>query len=46
MKRLEVARALAVDPQIILFDEPLAGLNQAEASRQVETIVEVHCRAA
>jgi branched-chain amino acid transport system ATP-binding protein len=38
MKRLEVARALAVDPQIILFDEPLAGLNQAEAAKQVETI--------
>jgi branched-chain amino acid transport system ATP-binding protein len=38
MKRLEVARALAVDPQIILFDEPLAGLNQAEATKQVETI--------
>jgi branched-chain amino acid transport system ATP-binding protein len=42
MKRLEVARALAVDPQVILFDEPLAGLNQAEAARQAETIGEVH----
>jgi branched-chain amino acid transport system ATP-binding protein len=42
MKRLEVARALAVDPEVILFDEPLAGLNQAEAARQAETIGEVH----
>jgi branched-chain amino acid transport system ATP-binding protein len=42
MKRLEVARALAVDPQIVLFDEPLAGLNQAEAARQVETISAVN----
>jgi branched-chain amino acid transport system ATP-binding protein len=44
MKRLEVARALAVDPQLILFDEPLAGLNQAEASRQADTIAAVHAQ--
>ena len=44
MKRLEVARALAVDPKIILLDEPLAGLNHAEAGKQAETISEVHQR--
>jgi branched-chain amino acid transport system ATP-binding protein len=44
MKRLEVARSLAVDPRIILFDEPLAGLNQTEAARQAETIGEVHAQ--
>ena len=44
MKRLEAARALAVDPQIILFDEPLAGLNQAEAARQMETIGAVNAQ--
>jgi branched-chain amino acid transport system ATP-binding protein len=42
MKRLEVARALALDPKIILFDEPLAGLNYAEATQQAQTIGEVH----
>jgi branched-chain amino acid transport system ATP-binding protein len=44
MKRLEVARALAVDPKVMLLDEPLAGLNHAEASKQVETISDVHQR--
>jgi branched-chain amino acid transport system ATP-binding protein len=44
MKRLEVARALALDPQIVLFDEPLAGLNQTEAARMVETIADVNAQ--
>jgi branched-chain amino acid transport system ATP-binding protein len=44
MKRLEVARALAIDPQVIMLDEPLAGLNHTEAAKQVETIAEVHRR--
>jgi branched-chain amino acid transport system ATP-binding protein len=42
MKRLEVARALALDPHVILLDEPLAGLNQIEAAAQVETISALH----
>lgn len=29
-RRLEVARALALDPKIVLLDEVMAGLNQTE----------------
>lgn len=42
LKRLEVARALAIEPSILLLDEPLAGLNQNEANRLAETISAVN----
>lgn len=42
LKRLEVARALATRPNILLLDEPLAGLSHGEAIKLADTIRELN----
>ncbi|MGZ4819305.1 MAG: ABC transporter ATP-binding protein [Terriglobales bacterium] len=40
-KRLEVARALAANPKLLLLDEVLAGLNPTEVAKMLELIREI-----
>ena len=37
-RKLEIARAIATDPQIILLDEPAAGMNPTETEELMDTI--------
>ena len=37
-RQLEIAMALATDPQVLLLDEPLAGMGVAEAERMVDLL--------
>ncbi len=40
-KRLEVARALATQPDLLMFDEVMAGLNPAEVAQAMELITRI-----
>ncbi len=41
-RRLEVARALALEPEIVLLDEVMAGLNQSEVGQVIELLQGLH----
>lgn len=40
-RQLEIAMALATDPQVLLLDEPLAGMGVAEAERMVALLLRI-----
>jgi branched-chain amino acid transport system ATP-binding protein len=42
LKRLEMARAIATDPELLLLDEPLGGLNPSESELLAKSIRRMH----
>lgn len=43
-KRVELARALALEPKVLLLDEPMGGMNQPEKEEMARFVLDVNAR--
>jgi branched-chain amino acid transport system ATP-binding protein len=43
-KRVELARALALEPKVLLLDEPMGGMNQTEKEEMARFVLDVNAR--
>ena len=43
-KRVELGRALALEPKLLLLDEPMAGMNAEEKEDMARFILDIHRR--